>query len=103
MGTITTPGIGGGGGGRVFSTTNGGTWNEAGASPLPDSNRVEIAVSSSNANKMYALTQGAGSSTITYLYRRPMALIVFLMVGYQMMLIMGFRRMIFVEVKHFMI
>ncbi|NAS31742.1 T9SS type A sorting domain-containing protein [Flavobacteriaceae bacterium R38] len=64
MGTITTPGIGGGGGGRVFSTTNGATWTEAGASPLPDSNRVEIAVSSSNANKLYALTQGSGATPV---------------------------------------
>lgn len=66
MGTITTPGIGGSGGGRVFSTTNGGTWTEAGASPLTDSNRVEIAVSSSNANKMYALTQGVNSPVHVY-------------------------------------
>ena len=66
MGTITTPGIGGTGGGRVFSTTNGGTWTEAGASPLTDSNRVEIAVSSSNANKMYALTQGVSSPVHVY-------------------------------------
>jgi len=66
MGTITTPGIGGTGGGRVFSTTNGSTWTEAGASPLTDSNRVEIAVSSSNANKMYALTQGVNSPVHVY-------------------------------------
>ncbi|WP_299115474.1 immunoglobulin-like domain-containing protein [uncultured Winogradskyella sp.] len=66
MGTITTPGIGGTGGGRVFSTTNGGTWTEAGASPLTDSNRVEIAVSSTNANKMYALTQGVNSPVHVY-------------------------------------
>ncbi len=66
MGTITTPGIGGTGGGRVFSTANGGTWTEAGASPLPDSNRVEIAVSSSDANKMYALTQGSASPVHVY-------------------------------------
>lgn len=66
MGTITTPGIGGGGGGRVFSTTNGSTWSEAGASPLTDSNRVEIAVSSTNANKMYALTQGVNDPVHVY-------------------------------------
>ncbi len=58
MGTITTPGIGGGGGGRVFSSTNGGTWTEAAASPLTDSNRVELEVSSTNPDKIYALTQG---------------------------------------------
>ncbi|AXT18521.1 T9SS C-terminal target domain-containing protein [Flavobacteriaceae bacterium AU392] len=66
MGTITTPGIGGGGGGRVFSSTNGSTWTEAGGSPLTDSNRVEIAVSSTNANKMYALTQGVSSPVHIY-------------------------------------
>ncbi len=64
VGTITTPGIGGGGGGRVFSTTNGSTWTEASGSPLPDSNRVELAVSSSDANKLYALTQGSGSTPV---------------------------------------
>ncbi len=57
MGTIATPGIGGGGGGRIFSTTNGSTWTEAGASPLTNGNRVELAMSSTNANKMYALIQ----------------------------------------------
>lgn len=57
MGTIETPGIGGGGGGRIFSTTDGTTWTEASGSPLAYSNRVELAVSSTNATKMYALTQ----------------------------------------------
>ena len=67
MGTITTPGIGGGGGGRVFSSTNGGTWTEAAASPLADSNRVEIEVSATDANKLYALTQG--STDPVHIYR----------------------------------
>jgi subtilisin-like proprotein convertase family protein/photosystem II stability/assembly factor-like uncharacterized protein len=58
FGTISTPGIGGGGGGRVFSSTDGVTWTEATASPLTNSNRVELAMSSTNPNKMYALTQG---------------------------------------------
>ncbi len=66
MGTITTPGIGGGGGGRVFSTTNGGTWTEAAASPLADSNRVEIETSATDANKLYALTQGVSSPVHIY-------------------------------------
>ncbi|MGV6830946.1 MAG: proprotein convertase P-domain-containing protein, partial [bacterium] len=44
--------------GRVFSSTNGTTWTEATASPLANSNRVELAVSSSNENKLYALTEG---------------------------------------------
>lgn len=61
MGTITTPYIGGNGGGRVFSSTDGSTWTEAAGSPLTTSNRVELAVSSTVANKLYALTQGDGT------------------------------------------
>lgn len=61
MGTITTPGIGGAGGGRVFNSTDGAIWTEAAASPLTTSDRVELAVSASNANKMYALTEGDGT------------------------------------------
>ena len=53
--------------GRVFSSTNGGTWTEAAASPLADSNRVEIEVSSTDANKLYALTQG--STDPVHIYR----------------------------------
>ncbi len=62
MGTVTTPGIGGGGGGRIFSSTDGATWTEAADSPLADSNRTEIAVSATNANKLYALTEGASTN-----------------------------------------
>ncbi|WP_457609854.1 WD40/YVTN/BNR-like repeat-containing protein, partial [Lutibacter sp.] len=58
MGSITTPGTGGLGGGKVFSSTDGTTWTEAATSPLTTSDRVELAVSSSNANKLYALTEG---------------------------------------------
>lgn len=54
------------GGGRVYSSTNGATWTEAGASPLTDSNRVEIEPSASNANKLYALTQGSSSPVHIY-------------------------------------
>ena len=56
MGSISTPGIGGAGG-KVYSTNNGSTWTEAPASPLTDSNRVELEASASNPNKIYALTQ----------------------------------------------
>ena len=66
MGTITTPGIGGNGGGRVFSSTNGSTWTEAAASPLTDSNRVELEPSSTNPNVLYALTQGSSSPVHIY-------------------------------------
>ena len=59
MGTISTPGIGGGGGGRVFSSSDGATWTEI--TTLTNSNRVELAVSSTNANKIYALTEGDGT------------------------------------------
>jgi len=54
------------GGGRVYSTTNGSTWTEAGASPLTDSNRVELEPSASNANKLYALTEGNSSPVHIY-------------------------------------
>ena len=54
------------GGGRVYSSTNGSTWTEAGASPLTDSNRVEIEVSATNANKLYALTQGSSAPVHIY-------------------------------------
>lgn len=60
MGTISTPSIGGSGGGRVFNSTNGSTWTQV--TTLSNSNRVELAVSSTNATKMYALTQGTTSS-----------------------------------------
>ena len=66
MGTIGTPGIGGGGGGRVYSSTNGTTWTEATASPLTDSDRVELECSATNANKIYALTQGSTSPVHIY-------------------------------------
>ena len=54
------------GGGRVFSSTNGATWTEAAASPLTDSNRVELETSATNANKIYALTQGVTSPVHIY-------------------------------------
>lgn len=60
MGTITTPGIGGSGGGRVFNSTDGATWLQK--TTLANSNRVELAVSKTNANKMYALTEGTTSA-----------------------------------------
>lgn len=62
MGMIETPGIGGGGGGRIFSSTNGAVWTEPVQSPLNNSNRVELATSSSNPNKIYALTEGTTTS-----------------------------------------
>lgn len=54
------------GGGRVFSSTNGSTWTEAAASPLTDSDRVELECSTSNANKIYALTEGVNSPVHIY-------------------------------------
>jgi len=54
------------GGGRVYSTTNGSSWTEAGASPLTDSDRVELEPSASNANKLYALTEGNTSPVHIY-------------------------------------
>lgn len=66
MGTIGSPL--GDAGGRVFSSSNGATWTEATASPLTESNRVELAVSSTNANKMYALTQGTTAAAPVHVY-----------------------------------
>jgi len=63
MGTI---GSAIGDGGRVFSSTNGSTWTEAAASPLTDSNRVELECSATNANKIYALTEGNSAPVHIY-------------------------------------
>ena len=63
MGSISSPGLGGAGGGRVFSTTDGETWTEAAASPLANSNRVEIEVTNTS-GRLYALTQGAGGAPV---------------------------------------
>ncbi|TCI92161.1 fibronectin type III domain-containing protein [Tenacibaculum sp. M341] len=57
LGTITSPGLGEGGG-RIFSSNNGGTWTEAAASPLVESNRVELEPSAIDRNRIYALAQG---------------------------------------------
>lgn len=67
MGTIAS--ALGEGGGRVFSSTNGGTWTEAAASPLTESNRVEIETSATDANKIYALTQGTTSAAPVHIYK----------------------------------
>ncbi|GAA3631345.1 GEVED domain-containing protein [Flavivirga jejuensis] len=56
----------GAGGGRVYSSTDGGTWTEAAASPLTDSNRVELEPSATDANKLYALTGGVTSPVHIY-------------------------------------
>lgn len=58
----------GAGGGQVFSSTNGTTWTAAGASPLPNSDRVEIEVSSTDPNRMYALTEGTSSTAPVNIY-----------------------------------
>ncbi|WP_298364551.1 proprotein convertase P-domain-containing protein [uncultured Lutibacter sp.] len=54
MGTIRKPGTSEGGG-KIFKSINGISWTEI--TTLPNSNRVELAVTSS-LNKIYALTQG---------------------------------------------
>ncbi|MGG8496241.1 fibronectin type III domain-containing protein [Tenacibaculum sp. TC6] len=56
-------------GGRVYSSTNGGTWTEAAASPLTESNRVELETSATDANKIYALTQGTTSAAPVHIYK----------------------------------
>ncbi len=60
FGTIATPGTGGTGGGLVFNSTNGSTWTQI--TTLTNSNRVELAVSSQDASKLYALTEGTTSA-----------------------------------------
>lgn len=56
MGGIATPGFGATGAGTIFNSTDGETWSLI--TTLANSNRVEIAMSGSNADQMYALTQG---------------------------------------------
>ena len=56
-------------GGRVFSSANGATWTEAAASPLTDSNRVELEPSATDANKIYALTQGTTDAAPVHIYK----------------------------------
>ena len=56
MGTISTFGVSYEGGGRIFHSTDGISWTQK--TLLANSNRVELAVSSSNKDKLYALTEG---------------------------------------------
>ena len=56
------------GGGRVFSSTDGGTWIEAAASPLPNSDRVELEPSATNPDKIYALTEGTTRQAPVHIY-----------------------------------
>ncbi len=58
MGTIEAPGFSNDGGGRIYSSIDGSTWTEATSSPLTNSDRVELAVSSTDKDKIYALTEG---------------------------------------------
>lgn len=53
--TISAPGIGGSGGGRIFKSTDGLNWTSLRA--IPNANRVEIAISKQNKNKIYVLAQ----------------------------------------------
>ncbi|MEW7278931.1 T9SS type A sorting domain-containing protein [Aquimarina sp. 2201CG1-2-11] len=50
-------------GGRIFSSIDGENWLEAPVSPLPNADRLELEVSSYNANKLYALSAGRGSKS----------------------------------------
>lgn len=59
MGAIASPGFGTTGSGKVYNSTDGEDWSLV--TTLENSNRVELAVSSTNANKIYALTQGTTS------------------------------------------
>ncbi|WP_422089873.1 GEVED domain-containing protein [Tenacibaculum ovolyticum] len=68
MGTIKSL-LGENGGGRLFSSTDGATWTEAAASPLTESNRVEIEPSATNGNKLYVLAQGTTSATPVRIFK----------------------------------
>ena len=59
MGTIRTPGLTNTGGGRIYSSTDGTTWTQV--TQLPASDRTEIEISATDANRIYALTQGTNS------------------------------------------
>ena len=67
MGTIKS--VVGNDGGRIFKSTNGSTWTEAAASPLTESNRVEIEPSATNANKLYVLAQGTTSANPVRIFK----------------------------------
>ncbi|MGB2128136.1 MAG: gliding motility-associated C-terminal domain-containing protein [Flavicella sp.] len=64
MGTISSP-IRGKGAGLVYGSSDGITWSLKAS--LPNSDRVEIAVSLSNSNKIYALTEG--TDDVPHIYR----------------------------------
>ncbi|RXP64447.1 T9SS C-terminal target domain-containing protein [Lutibacter sp. HS1-25] len=65
MGSIETYGTGKGRG-KVFKSSNGVDWSLV--TTLASSNRVELAVSSTNKDKLYALTQGTTSSDPPHIY-----------------------------------
>lgn len=55
MGMINTPGFGGGGG-KIFNSTNGINWTEV--TDLVDTDRVEIEISATDPNRVYVLADG---------------------------------------------
>lgn len=60
MGMIDTPGFGGGGG-KIFNSTDGLNWTEV--VDLANTDRVEIALSATDPNRVYALAEGTTSLT----------------------------------------
>jgi gliding motility-associated-like protein len=64
LGMIGSP-IDGNGSGFVFSSTNGTTWRKK--TTLPNSDRVQLAVSKINPNSLYALTEGMDN--VPHIYR----------------------------------
>lgn len=60
MGTISTTGVGDSANGEVYSSVDGTNWVLR--TTLANSDRVELAVSKTNANTIYALTQGTTSA-----------------------------------------
>lgn len=61
MGSIRTPGTSNGGG-KIFNSVDGENWNIKAI--LPESDRIELALSTTNEDKIYALTEGTGSDGV---------------------------------------
>ncbi len=67
MSTVDNINVDGQQGGRIFSTTNGNVWAEAGISPLADTDRVELEASATDRNKLYALVEGTAQTPVEIL------------------------------------
>lgn len=66
MGTIRTPGLTNSGGGRIYNSTNGTIWTQV--TQLANSDRTEIEISATDANRVYALTQGTTTGAPVHIF-----------------------------------